>query len=119
MFINILCLFWGFAFTLSVFDFEIPYPFFVLILTGQARVRKIPQKITQAQVLLVLRLQKLNFLFCVFDVLFVKFLDGKYEFCGVESVFKNEFENLVIFGNFDILCKFIGNRRVVFQPEST
>lgn len=42
MFINILCCFGVFAFTLSVFDFEIPYPFFVFILTGQARVRKIP-----------------------------------------------------------------------------
>lgn len=39
-----------FAFALSVFDFEIPYPFFVLILTGQARVRKIPQKNTSAGV---------------------------------------------------------------------
>ena len=62
MFINILCCFGVFAFALSVFDFEIPQPLFVLILTGQARARKIPQKITQAQVLLVLRLQKLNYL---------------------------------------------------------
>ena len=83
-----------------------------------SRSGKIPQKNnTSAGVACVRVCKNYNLLFCVFDVLFVKFLDGEYEFCGVESVFKNEFENLVIFGNFDILCKFIGNRRVVFQPE--
>lgn len=71
MFINILCCFGVFAFTLSVFDFEIPQPLFVFILTGQARVRKIPQKITQAQVLLVLRFAKIKFSYFAFSTYFL------------------------------------------------
>lgn len=71
MFINILCCFGVFAFTLLIFDFEIPYPFFVFILIGQARVRKIPQKITQAQVLLVLRFAKIKFFYFAFSTYFL------------------------------------------------
>lgn len=70
MFINILC-FGIFAYALLIFDFEIPYPFFVFILTGQAHVRKIPQKITQAQVLLVLRFAKIKYFYFAFSTYFL------------------------------------------------
>lgn len=71
MFINILCCFGVFAFALLIFDFEIPKPLFVFILTGQARVRKIPQKITQAQVLLVLRVAKTKYFYFAFSTYFL------------------------------------------------